>query len=488
MLAETLMLKEQETLVLRGLVFSLTKGNPTFIKELLRNFQDKGILRYEEASRQWTCDIEQIPLTLGDIHSVSDLFKAKILALPPSIQETLKIAACLMATQVDESLLKLVDTVGAVSSHLKHADNVGLLSFRDEKYYFVSDGAKEAAYELIPLSDRPSYHLRIGQRLSLHLQDNENAEFYATLMSQMILGDGLITADDDRRAAALLYLNAGQKAARYLGFRTAWYCLSRGIAMISLKKKWGRDNYDICLSLHNTAIEVCYCNGEFEELDSLIAEVLDNARTLEDALPARSCQIYALGSRNKQFEAITIGLNTLEELGERFPGMTPSIISVLIEARKLKRLLRNKSDDDILGLPRMKDPKKLAAMQIMNHFILYTVYASPNLSALLAFRLVRLTIEHGISAISSVGFVIYGMILCRFDQIDDGFRFGELAMKNNVVFKHQVWMVRTYAGFYGAIYCRKYNVRGALEPLQTAYRVGMRTGDIEYAVVSAAYR
>ena len=476
MLMETLSLQEEETQSLKKIVFSVTKGNPMFINELLRNFQDKDLLQYDEASLQWTCDMEQIPLALADIRSVPDLFKAKILALPPAIQETLKIAACLMATQVDEALLKMIDTVGSVSSHLKFADIRGLLQFREGRYYFVSDGMKEAIYTLIPEAERPSYHLKIGQRLWQHLQENQNPEFYSNLMTQMMMGDQIITQEEDRRAVALLYLESGQKAAKFLGFRTAWYCLSRGISIISSQKKWGRDLYDINLSLYNTAIEVCYCNGEFSELEKLIDEVLKNARTFEDSLPAKSCQIYSLGSRNKQFEAIKIGLETLKELEEFFPCLNPNSFCLFYEARKVRKLLHGLSDNDILQLPRMKDPKKLAATQILNHVALYTIYTMPKLSALVAFRMVELTMKHGISAISSMAFVLYGMILCRSNSVNDGYRYGELAMKICDVFKKEVWTCRTWAGFYGTIYCRKHAVRGALEPLQTAYRAGMRTG------------
>ena len=143
------------------------------------------------------------------------------------------------------------------------------------------------------------------------------------------------------------------------------------------------------------------------------SEVLENARTFEDSLLARSTQIYSLGSSNQQLEAIEIALQTLKQLGEEFPSMHPSKFRVAWEARRLKKLLRGLTDSDILKLPRMKDPKKLAAMQILNHVILYTVYATPNLSALVAFRMVELTIKSGLSAISCVGFVLYGTMLCR---------------------------------------------------------------------------
>jgi predicted ATPase len=402
MLAETLSLQEEETKSLNKLVFSVTKGNPSFIKELLRDFQDKGLLYYDETSMQWTCSVQEIPLTIDKINGVSDLYQAKVLALPPEVQETLKIAACLWSIRVDESVLKMVDTSGAATSHIMHADVRGLVSYRDESYSFVSDGVREAIYNLIPRDERSSYHLGIAQRLWLNLQENQNPGFYATLMSQLFVSDHLVEQEDDRRALAALYLDAGQKAAKYLGFHTAWYCLSHGISMVTSLKTWGRDNYDLSLSLYNTAIEVCYCNAEFTELDKLIHEVLDNARTFEDSLLARSTLVYALGSRNKQFEAIESALETLRKLGETRLSLYPSKFRVLTEARRIKRLLRTFSDEAILRLPRMKDPKKLAMMQILNHVLLYTLYVAPKLAFLVCLKLVEITVKYGLTGRSLI--------------------------------------------------------------------------------------
>ena len=269
MLADALSLQEREIVSLNNLVFSLTKGNPTFITELLRIFQDKGFLRFDGDSNQWTCDLQQIPLVFGDIDGVPDLFKAKLLDMPLPIQETLKIAACI-CTEVDESILKMIDTVGSVSQHLKYADIQGILKYHNGQYEFVSDGVKQATYDLIPVAERSSYHLKIGQRLWLHLEENEHPAFYALLMTQMIRGGNMIKAAEDRRAVASLCLRAAQGAAKYVGFQTAWMCLSHGISIVSAQKTWGRETYDLSLSLYNTAIEVCYCNGEFSELQDLI--------------------------------------------------------------------------------------------------------------------------------------------------------------------------------------------------------------------------
>ena len=44
--------------------------------------------------------------------------------------------------------------------------------------------------------------------------------------------------------------------------------------------------------------------------------------------------------------------------------------------------------------------------------------------------MVKLTLEYGLCDVSSVGFVTYGMLLCGVgNDIEEGYRFGELAMR-----------------------------------------------------------
>ena len=60
-----------------------------------------------------------------------------------------------------------------------------------------------------------------------------------------------------------------------------------------------------------------------------------------------------------------------------------------------------------MRLPIMIDPKKLAAMEIMNLIFLHTAIVRPDLTPLLGCRMVRMSLDHGLSALSCVGFAIF---------------------------------------------------------------------------------
>ena len=57
----------------------------------------------------------------------------------------------------------------------------------------------------------------------------------------------------------------------------------------------------------------------------------------------------------------------------------------------------------------MADPKKIAAMEMMNLIFLYTSLVKPELTPILGCRMVRLSLDHGLSAFSCIGFASFAV-------------------------------------------------------------------------------
>lgn len=51
-------------------------------------------------------------------------------------------------------------------------------------------------------------------------------------------------------------------------------------------------------------------------------------------------------------------------------------------------------------------------------------------------------------------------------------------------FQNEAWLCRVSAAFYGCVWTWKKPVSASIAPLDHAYRVGLGTGDIEFAMVS----
>ena len=413
LLANSASLEPEQVESLTSVFYSMTKGNPMFICELLRNLQEEGLLRFSSASKQWACDFHMLPLALEGVANVPDLFAAKLLELSDETRDILKSAACLGSSQLDTDLLCVLHSQDKVLVALKTAESEKFLEKQDSKYIFASDGVQQAIYDLMSEDERIRAHLRIGRVLWSCLEERQHdTEFVSIVLRQIMLGDRLIEEADDQRAVAMLCLQAGEKAIKSAGFQTAFEYLAHGISILRKERMWGRDNYDLCLRLHNDAIEVCYCVGNFDDFDILVAGVLDNVRSFDDAFLARSTQMYSFGSRNRLFEAIQQGSDTLKELGEPFVSTNPSEYHVNKALKKLKKQFAGLSDNDITTLPKMEDKKKIDVMQTLNHLILYTFYVRPKLSAIIVMRMIELSIKYGLATTSSVGFAFFGMFLC----------------------------------------------------------------------------
>lgn len=118
------------------------------------------------------------------------------------------------------------------------------------------------------------------------------------------------------------------------------------------------------------------------------------------------------GSRNRQPQAIEIGLATLKELGEELPS-NPSATQLAISMWRVKRLPQGMSDTSLMRLPVMKTSRKVAAMQMLILIWLSALYSRPLLmAATIAVRMAKLTVTYGKCAVSCVGFGFYAMPLC----------------------------------------------------------------------------
>ena len=94
-----------------------------------------------------------------------------------------------------------------------------------------------------------------------------------------------------------------------------------------------------------------------------------NARCFEDKLNVYTCLVRALAAATKYQEGIKLCLNILSQLGEVIPqNRTGDVFQS--EVVKVQAALHGKSEGDLLALPAMTDPNKLAVMTFLNHAII----------------------------------------------------------------------------------------------------------------------
>lgn len=134
-------------------------------------------------------------------------------------------------------------------------------------------------------------------------------------------------------------------------------------------------------------------------------------------------------AQNKLREALDTTVEIVNMLGVSIPR-SPKARHILAEKLKTKWALRGKAIESLIDLPRMTDPVKLAALQLLSLAVTPAYFTSPALFVIIINKMVALSVVHGNTPVSSVAYVFYAMLLCITpDTIDAGYRFGRLALQ-----------------------------------------------------------
>ncbi len=516
LISDTLKCSLDQTIFLAKLILVKTGGNPFFMNEFLKSLYTEKLLKFDRKQGGWTWDLEQIKAQ--DItDNVVELMASKIQKLNAIAQRVLQLAACIgnqfdlqtlaivleksqketaldLHEAVAESLvLPLDDTyklIGELEQEVtSQKSNYPLLithypSPITIEYKFAHDRIQQAAYSLIPPQDKQAVHWQVGQLLLQNTPQQVREQKIFDIVNQLNFGIELITIQSERDELAQLNLIAGKKAQASAAYEPAWNYLNVGMDCLSADS-WQRQ-YNLTLSLYVEAAEAAYLSGNFEEMEKLASVVLQQARTLLDKVNVYEVKIQGCTVHNKPLEAIDTALSVLRMLGIKFPK-NPKKLDLLLELVKTKLTMKGKGIGDLIDLPEMTNPYKLAAMRILSRVVSAAYFAAPELLPLLVFKQVKLSIEYGNTSVSCSAYATYGLILCgeAVGDVESGYQFGQLALSLIDKFNAKELKARTLLVVNYFIRHWKEHIRKTVKPLLDAYLIGLETGDLEYAAYSA---
>jgi len=514
LIADTLRCPEAVAIPLNQMVFAKTKGNPFFTREFLKYLHDEGLIQFNFDVGHWQCDIAKVnALALTD--DVVDLMGIQIEKLPKHTQEALKLAACI-GNSFDLKTLSIVHQKSVVDTAanlwtalveglvLQEIDNdklfinehgsSGIISSKEPKkipnfnsrlpqYKFVHNRVQQAASSLIPESQKQSIHLKIGKLLLSHTPVEEREEKIFDLVNQFNIAVELITDKSECDELATMNLIAGRRALASTAYATAAKYLTTGIHFLSTDS-W-ETNYHLTLTLYEKAAEAAYLAGDFEQTEQLAEVVLASAKTLLEKVKVYEVKIEAYKAQNRGLEAITTGLQVLKLLGIEFPEQ-PNQKDIEIALQETQIALAGRQIQDLLNLPNMTEPIKLAAMNILWRLLPITFMTNPLLFPLVGFKQVNLSLNYGNCASSAASYVAYSITLWNVcENIDDSYLLGKLALKLLVQFNAQE--IKSIVIFAFNTFNRhwKEHLRETLNFLLEAYSIGLETGDLQHTAFSA---
>jgi len=523
LIADTLSCPPERAIPLTELIFTKTKGNPFFATQFLNFLHKNGLIKFyftpqpppwqREARGGWQCDISQVR-TLAFTDDVVEFMAILLQKLPINTQNVLKLAACI-GNQFDLATLAIVQekSQSETAAHLWKALQEGLVIpitevykfFQDSEsvevaqaselsvpYKFLHDRVQQAAYSLIPESQKQSTHLKIGQLLlrkgghggaAPTAQEREEKIF--DIVNHLNMGKELIIAQTERDELAQLNLIAGRRAKSSIAYGAAQRYLTAGLEVLAADS-W-QHQYSLSLALYSEAAEVCYLNGEFEQMDKFANIVLQEAISLLDKVKAYDAKIQASASQGKLTEAINIGLQVLKQLGVILPE-SPNQSDIQQGLEETALLCADREIEALINLSEMTEPEALAVMYILSSIAPAAYVAVPTIMLLIGCRMVNLSLKYGNATWSSFGYSTYALILCGVVQdIETGYRFGYLAANLAERLNLQKFKGKVFPVWGSLIVHWKKHLREALPILIEGYQSAVESGEFEMAGHSAVH-
>ncbi|MEH1945128.1 MAG: ATP-binding protein, partial [Nostoc sp.] len=348
-------------------------------------------------------------------------------------------------------------------------------------YKFLHDRVQQAAYSLIPDAQKQIAHLKIGQLLLIHTPVAKQDEKLFEIVNQLNIGKSLIVDLSEQIQLAQLNLKAGQKARAATAYTAAFEYCTTGIALLA-ENIW-QTQYELTLALYEAATEVAYLSGNFQQMTQFATVITEHSRNLLDTVKVYEVQIQAAQAQHKFIEAVQIALKIVERLGTSFPEQ-PSQLDIAQAFEATKSILDGRQPLDLMTLPQMSDPNKLAVVRILAAVSSAAFVVTPALLPFIVLEQVNLSVQYGNSSFSAIGYAYYGMILCGIvGEIDFGYECAKLALLLLEHFNAKELKSRVYVGIYCSVWHWKEPLKNSLPFLREGYQVGLETGDLESAAI-----
>jgi signal transduction histidine kinase/CheY-like chemotaxis protein len=373
---------------------------------------------------------------------------------------------------------------------LPQSDTYKLMALAVEKlseqvaasYKFAHDRIQQAVYSLISAADKQAVHLRVGQLLRRNTVIEALDQNIFEIVNQLNQAQKLIDQPSEREDLAQLNLKAGKKAKASTAYQPAFNYLQVGLNLLE-EEHWQRQ-YDLSLALYLEAAETAYLSTDFEKMEHLTGIVQRKAKTLLDQVKAYELKIQADMSQLQFQSAIDTARDILTKLGI-YLSSSEGDISIL--EKYINTLTGNKKRiEELIDLPVMTEPYKLASVRILLSVASVTYIGMPTLFPSVVLNLVNLSIKHGNPPIAAAIYIYYGLFkLSVKADIASAYQFGQLAIRlfdRFEIRRNKVLVIHEFNSF---IRHWKEPAKNTIKPLLEGVNSGLETGNLEYTGYAA---
>ncbi|MDP3687662.1 MAG: response regulator [Sulfurimicrobium sp.] len=417
---------------LAELVRTRTAGNPLFVRQFLLNLCDKGLLAFDAQAGGWTWDMDQINAAELGV-DVDEMMARRLLRLSPPARNALRIAACIgnrfaiatVAAVAGRDEVELADALAEAVREGMMTVAHGAGTAGEDIFRFGHDRIQQAAYAMLDEDERGALHLAAGRALLAKSDLKSDAAFEIANQFQCCLD--LITDASERRQLVTVYAQAGIRAKATAAHEAARAYLETG-AKLAADDLWLSDPA-LAMQLSTDHAECEFLCGNADAAERLFGRVLERAQEAGDIARLHVLRMHLYFSRGRSDRALAEGQLGLQRLGLHLPS-APGKAILALELARIAAGLRGRRIEDLAALPAMTDPLQQAVMQLYMNMTVAAYFVNRDLLALIAMRMVSLSMRHGNTGASAYAYVTFGMVIGGgFGRYRDGFRFGELGRR-----------------------------------------------------------
>jgi predicted ATPase/class 3 adenylate cyclase/ActR/RegA family two-component response regulator len=506
LIAETLFKKEEEVTEISELVFSKTSGNAFFVNQFLKSLYDKNLIYFDNTKPQinpeWKWDFQKI-LFEKITDNVVLLMTEKILELTGSASHCLQIASCLgnkfnlrmlslilnkdvkeSFTLIWEAIQKnLLIPVGEYKIILTSVSGETIPDDFDLEINFVHDRIQQSAYSLFDVDQKKAIHHKIGKIYLENFTQEERNEKIFEIIHHLNFSSDLLITESEKLDLAKLNLQTGKRAKHSGAYEAGLSYFESGLQLINNFNETP-DLVSLRIDLYSEACETSWLLGLTEKMNSFAQEVLHLANS-----PLQKIKIYRVlityhVSIGNGIDALQKATEILKELGVSI-DVFPSQVAIVRELIKTKITLAGKKIASLANMPKIKNPRPLAIMEILSLASSPAYTASPNLLPILVFKQVAITAKQGIAGASSFAYMTMGLISCGvLNDIDGGYEFGKLSLQLLDKYPSPEFAPKTNTVYNSFVRLWKEPLRNTIAPLLDSYKACLDVGDLEFAGIA----
>ncbi|MEM8640643.1 MAG: AAA family ATPase [Cyanobacteria bacterium P01_G01_bin.54] len=446
LIADTLSCSVESTLPLTELVYQKTRGNPFFTTQFLKGLYEDELIVFNHPLGYWECDLMQVQnAALTD--DVLEFMMKRLHKLPEATQDTLKLAACIGSQFSLDTLAIICERPSTdVATALWVALREGLVLPQSETYKFFQDWEQEteptesisvayrflhdrvqqAAYALIPPSQKSVTHYKLGRLLLKNRGVVEKDEQIFEVVNNLNYGLEFVSERVEKVQIARLNLTAARKARKSVAYSAAVNFLDVGIQLLG-GLGWD-DEYSLTFDLYRECAENEYLQSNLERSESLAATALLRAKSAIDQAKIYNILIVQYTVTSQYEKAIASGRTALSLLGVQWHEDKLSQ-DLEQELDFVEYQLSDREIAALIELPEMEKPEKRSAIEILHNLLPTTFSINPSLWKVLVVKMVNLSLQYGNIAESCFGYSFYGVLVnSMFGDYKSGYEFGILSL------------------------------------------------------------